>query len=312
MKRRTKGILLAAGLLAATGVATFVVLAGALARSLDPQHHCETGFSTWVGCTYAWSSTHTDQTTPMFPPKPFQPTSIDVTLWAVAYCPQNSIGRRLLCETPSVASPAEIAYGDFAKGLPLPMPWLVKTVKSSPFIEAVHVETPLALAAVLDFYRVELGKRGWTENGGAIVEPNRAVIAFTTIIGPAQLRLTREDGRTIADLSRRKPATASPVSLPAPGQARLLLGNATHEEAVITINGQTMKFAADAGRDLTSEPRARRKSDGPEMNLAPGKYKASIKIESGGVQSREFEVAADETWGLLAGPAGVPLPVRLH
>ena len=32
----------------------------------------------------------------------------------------------------------------------------------------------------------------------------------------------------------------------------------------------------------------------------------------GAAQNREFEFAADETWGLLAGPAGVPLPVRLY
>jgi hypothetical protein len=316
MKRRTKGILLVGSLLVATGVASVLVLAGAVARTLDPQHHCETGFSTLVGCTYAWSSTTSGQSTPIFPvisPQPFQPAYIDVTLWAVAHCPWNAISRRLLCATPAVASPAEIANGEVAKGLPLPMPWLVKTVKSSPFIEAIHVETPLALAAVLDFYRVELGKRGWTESGGAIVEPNRAMIAFTTIVGPAQLRLIHQEGRTIADLSLRKPATTKPVSLPTPGRARLLLGNATHEEAVITINEQTMKFAADAGRDLTSEPRARRKSqDSPEMNLPPGKYKASVKIASGTVQSREFEFAADETWGLLVGRGGVPLPVRLH
>lgn len=316
MKRRTKGALLIGGLFVAAGVASVVVLAEAVARTLDPQHHCETGFSTFVGCTYGWSSTSSGQSTPILPvvsPQPFQPAYIDVTLWAVANCPQNAAGRRLLCATPTVASPAEIASDAFAKGLPLPKPWLVKTVKSSPFIEAVHVETPLALAAVLDFYRIELSKRGWTENGSAIVEPNRAVIAFTTTNGPAQLRLIRQEDRTIADLSLRKPATTNPVSLPEPGRARLLLGNATHEEAVITINERTMKFAADAGRDLTSEPRTQRKSqDSPEMNLPPGQYKASIKIASGTVQSREFEVAADETWGLLVGPAGVPLPVRLH
>jgi hypothetical protein len=26
----------------------------------------------------------------------------------------------------------------------------------------------------------------------------------------------------------------------------------------------------------------------------------------------EFELAADETWGLVAGPAGVPLPMHLY
>ena len=50
----------------------------------------------------------------------------------------------------------------------------------------------------------------------------------------------------------------------------------------------------------------------PEINLPPGKYNVSLKIASGAVQNREFEIAADETWGLLAGPAGIPLPIHLY
>ena len=117
------------------------------------------------------------------------------------------------------------AIDDAATGLPLPKPWLLTTAKNSPFIKSVHVETPLDLAAVLGFYRVELSKRGWTENDGAVVEPDRAVIAFTTTDGPALLRLIHQDDRTIADLSLRKPAAANAGIQPRPGQARLMLGN---------------------------------------------------------------------------------------
>jgi hypothetical protein len=92
-----------------------------------------------------------------------------------------------------------------------------------------------------------------------------------------------------------------------------LLGNDTDEEAVITINGQTNKFAARAGSKLTEAAGSTRKSpDSPEIDLQPGKYKVTSKVANGTAQNREFEVAADETWGLLAGPAGVPLPVRLY
>ena len=164
---------------------------------------------------------------------------------------------------------------------------------------------------MLRFYRAELGKRGWSENGGAVVEPDSAVIAFTTSDGPALLRLTRQDDRTIADLSLRKPAATNAAILPIPGQVRLLLGNATDEEAVITINEQTIKLAARA--ELTDDPVTGRKSpDSPEINLPPGRYKVALKIASGAAQNREFEVAADETWGLVAGAAGVPLPLHLY
>ena len=53
-------------------------------------------------------------------------------------------------------------------------------------------------------------------------------------------------------------------------------------------------------------------TDGQEINLPPGKYKISLKLASGAAQNREFELAADETWGLVAGQAGVPLPLRIY
>ena len=183
--------------------------------------------------------------------------------------------------------------------------------KDSPFIKSVHVETPLDLAAVLGFYRVELSKRGWTENDGAVVEPDRAVIAFTTTDGPALLRLIHQDHRTIVDLWLRKPAAVEkPDILPSPGQVKLMFGNNTDEEAVITINEQIITLAARAADKLTNA--GRQLPDSPEIDLPPGKYKVTFKVASGAAQNREFEAAADENWGLLVGPDGVPLPVHLY
>jgi hypothetical protein len=323
MYRRTKAVLLVGSLAVATAVATVFVLTGALAKAIDPQHYCDTGFSRLSNCTYHWSSKTIGQSTPIFASPSnatstvqsgsrdtFRPT-YDVTSWAVADCPRNYVARRLLCA--SDAAQAQAADDDPVTGLPRPKPWLVTTAKNSTFIKAFHVETPLDLAAVLHFYRLELSKRGWSENGGAVVEPGGAVIAFTTSDGPALLRLTRQDDRTIADLSLRKPGAPNAGILPIPGQVRLLLGNDADEEAVITINEQTIKLAAGAGIKLTYGPETGSKSpDSQEINLQPGKYKVTLKVASGAAQNREFEVAADETWGLLAGPAGVPLPLRLY
>lgn len=314
MNRRTKGVLLIGGLAAVTAVvATFVALTGAVARVLDPGHACETGFSTLVNCNYHWSSITVSQGTPIFPsssPPKFQPTYTDVTSWSVVDCPQNAIAKRVLCATPAGA---QAASDDSDTGLPLPKPWVLRTAKSSRFITSVHVETPLDLASVLGFYRASLGTRGWKEDSGAVVESDRAVIPFTTSDGPALLRLIHQDDRTIADLSRRKPADADAGILPQPGQVRLRLGNTTDEAAVITINGQSIKLAARAGRDLADDTDAGRKSPGSaEIDLPPGKYKVAIMSTSAAVQNREFEVAAGETWGLLVGSAGVLLPVHLY
>jgi len=92
-----------------------------------------------------------------------------------------------------------------------------------------------------------------------------------------------------------------------------MLGNDTDEAAVITINAQTIALAARAGRNLTDVADAKRKSpDSPEIDLPPGKYKVTLEVASSVAQSRELEVAADETWALLVGPAGVELPLHLY
>jgi hypothetical protein len=322
MNRIAKVVLLV-GVLA---VATVVVLVSALAKIVDPGHNCDTGFSKMIDCTYHWSRTTTGRPNPLFaarsnptsttPPgtdDTFRPDYVDVTAWGIADCPSNYIARRLLCATATEAAPVQPADDDPVTGLPRPKPWLLTTAKNSPFIKAFHVETPLDLAGLLRFYRLALSKRGWSEDGGATVEPGGAVIAFTTADGPALLRLTHQDDRTIADLSLRKPAAANAVIVPMPGQVKLLLGNATDEEAVITIDEQTIELAARAGITLTDDIGTGRKSpDSQEINLPPGKYKITLKLASGAVQNREIELAADETWGLLAGPAGVPLPLHLY
>jgi hypothetical protein len=339
MKRRTQVGLVVGGL----AVATVVAGAIALERSMD-QHSCRIAFPS-VHCSFKWSTTPAAQSTTAAPSTatsatPLQQTTInrsgsysavaagyaETIQWAVMdLCSEDYIAERRACATAASAREANDelqAQLSGVAGLPLPRRWALATTQNSPFIKSVHVETPLDLAAVLDFYRAALSKRGWTENDGAVVAPDRAVIAFTTSNGPALLRLVRapadsawvstgEDDRTIADLSMRKPAAANETDIvPSHGQAKLLFGNGTDQAAVITINDQTFTLAARAGRDFTDE--GRKLPDSPGIDLPPGKYKITFKVASGAAHERELEVAADETLGLLVGPAGVPLPVRLY
>jgi hypothetical protein len=239
MKRRTKVVLLVGGLTVVGLPVAVVVLSAALARSFDRDNYCETGFSTLVSCTLQWSTTSVHQGTPdpafatlssatstaaSSSRDTLPPGYTETISWAVADCPENYIATRLLCPAPG-AAPAQAASNDLATGLPRPKPWVLTPAKKTLYNEAVHVETPLDLAAVLGFYRAELRRRGWTENGGAVVEPDRAAIAFTTTDGPAQLRLIHQDERTIADLSLRKPAAANAGTVPAPTPGQV--GSAT-------------------------------------------------------------------------------------
>ena len=97
-------------------------------------------------------------------------------------------------------------------------------------------------------------------------------------------------------------AAAKAGVLPQPGRAKILIGNPMDVEAAITIDRRTIKVAAGVG---TKAP------DGPSLELAPGKYKFSLKLEGKPVVDDELEVGADEAWGLFIGPNGA-LPVHVY
>jgi hypothetical protein len=218
-----------------------------------------------------------------------------------------------VCSAPCLqkAAPVQATSDEIVTGLPRPKPWLLTTAKNSPMMESIHLETPLGLAGVLQFYRGELTRRGWVEKYGAAADLDRASVVFSTSDGLALLRLSSENDRTIVDLSRRK-FVARVAILPIPGQVRLLLGNAADEEVAITVNGQTTTLAAHAGARLIDDPKSGVKSqESQEIDLPPGKYEVTIKLANRAAQDREFEVAANETWGLLASPTGA-IPLRLY
>jgi hypothetical protein len=157
---------------------------------------------------------------------------------------------------------------------------------------------------VLAFYRRELGKRNWKEEPqGAVTTADKVVLAYTSPEGPAILKLDRAGDDTDISLSLRKPAEASKAGmLPKPGQVKVLLGNMTESEAVVTINRQTIKVSAGAGS---------KGPNGPTIDLPPGKYKISFKVARGPVQTEDVEVGANETWGVIIGPGGA-LPLQMY
>jgi hypothetical protein len=162
---------------------------------------------------------------------------------------------------------------------------------------------PASLESVLAFYRRELTKLGWREEAkGAIVEPQRAALSFTTPDGPGTLMLGRQDGKTTVKLSQRKPAEAAKHGVIAkPGMGLILIGSAVETVATVTIDRKTIKVAPGVGQKST---------DGPRLDLRPGTYKASVKIAGQPAFSEEVKVGAG-TWGLLIGPGGI-LPLQVY
>jgi len=189
-------------------------------------------------------------------------------------------------------------------GLPLPKRHTMSEGTSTPFRHELKASVPLALNDVLGFYKRELGKRNWKEEAkGAVTTADKVVIAYTTADGPAVLTLERKDKDIGVSLVTKNPGAAAKVGiLPKPGQVKIMFGNINQSEAAITFNNKTIKVAAGAG---TKRP------DGPTLDLAPGKYKYSIKLPGKPAQSETVEVGPDEIWGLMIGPGGV-LPLQAY
>ena len=177
----------------------------------------------------------------------------------------------------------------------------------SPFRRELDARVPAELGAVLAFYHGELAKRQWKEAAkGAVVMPDKVVLAFSSPEGPAVLKLGRQGGETTVNLALKNPAEAAKAGvLPAPGQVKLMFGNLGSTEAAITINTKTIKIAAGTGGPTSP--------NGPTLELPPGKYKYSLKIAGRPARTSELEVGADDTWGLMVPPGGdAVLPLQMY
>ena len=212
-------------------------------------------------------------------------------------------------KAPAADAPAQSATEDDliaeeSGGLPVPKRHTMSDGIKTPFRRELKASVPLDLVAVLGFYRRELGKRNWKEESkGAVVVAENAVIAFSSGDGLALLTLGRKDGETTVNLVTKNPDAAAKAGvIPKQGQAKVLISNPNDVEAVITINKQTIKAVAGAG---VKGP------DGPILELAPGKYKFSVKLAGKPASDDELQVGADETWGLLIGPGGA-LPMHVY
>ncbi|MBR1223723.1 MULTISPECIES: hypothetical protein [unclassified Bradyrhizobium] len=231
---------------------------------------------------------------------------------------------------PGATAPAQAAAGAGAKAAaavqvleadadpdaPFPVPKQHSAMSTSasgklPGSNAVYrrqldASIPAELNAVLAFYRRELGKRGWTESTErAVVQADRAQLAFTSPDGPAMLKLGRSDDETSVILAQKYPAVAAKADfVPKPGHAKLMLGNVGESEAAVTINKQTIKLAAGAGGLQSPRP--------PILELPPGKYRYSMKVAGRPARNDTIEVTADDGWGLIILPSGEALSMQMY
>ena len=238
----------------------------------------------------------------------------------------NGAGLRIAAAKPAAASPSgsNDSVGTQAKAsapleadpdsaLPVPKQHTSTSLGTAklpgievPFRRELEASVPAELGDVLAFYRGELKKLGWQEKPeGAVTTADRIQLAFASPQGPATLKLGRANGETSVNLVQKNPEAATKADImPKPGQAKLLLGNMGSQEAVLTINKQTVKVAAGAGGPQSPK--------GPMLDLPPGKYQYSVKTAGRPARNDTIDIAAGDAWGLMVGPTGEVLPLQMY
>ena len=162
---------------------------------------------------------------------------------------------------------------------------------STMFSKSVNFSAPNSVADVVAFYRTELGKRGWTENDAKITD-TEAELAFTAPEGPAKLTVKRNGDMSDAELTLTlKDAAAKSPLAPKPGKVKILFGNMSDQDAVVSIGGKKVKVPAGAGS---------KGPDGPSLELKPGNLTATMK---GAKES--FKAGPDTIWMVGIGPGGL-------
>ena len=156
---------------------------------------------------------------------------------------------------------------DSYKGLPIPEGHEGMQSEGSQFRTQTSTTVAAELNAVVDFYRIELasGEWGeWKENAAdAKVEQQTAKLAFSGPTGSLIVQLTADGQEAAITLVSRDAQAAKAAGLfPAPGKARLVVGNASEKTSVITVNKQEYKIAAGAGAE---DPKS-----GLNWEVAPG------------------------------------------
>lgn len=194
--------------------------------------------------------------------------------------------------------PADGLIADEEDGLPFPDNKTSRLSTTTPFRKTVTVVVPSTVEAVSKFYLRELPKRGWKENAAATkIGAEEAALNFIGADGNLSVKLTHKEGDVTAVLATRNAAKAKAEGiLPQANRGRLILGNASNQNVVLTINGQQYKLAAMKG--------AKDPKDGTTLHVLPGKYTVSIQTPGQAEQKEDLNIAVDEVWGVIIIPMG--------
>jgi hypothetical protein len=193
-------------------------------------------------------------------------------------------------------------------GLPVPDNYTDYEGETSTFLHSITANSPSPLKTVLEFYRKELKSGKWHELSA--IPGNTNGKALLTFENEQKERLVvklirNKDGKTGISLSVRKDGEAKAAGIvPPPGKARVYLGNMTDGSVVFILDKKKYDIKKQSTNDKSMK-------GVPFADLAPGKHAFTLILSGQKPVKDTFEVGADETWGLIAGPGGA-LPIRMY
>ena len=252
--------------------------------------------------------------------------------WVVLNITSSGTGTDFITEEPSLAgkgekmtsvpaggaapaAPARQAAADVTPApsapskVPLAMPDDAAEVAYDGDAGSLAFSSAMPIKVLVDFYRAEAKKKGWSETPSVINNEKMSVVTFTTgedALGITIMALgdktqveaegTFLEGKAAPNVAAAssdtsaQPSAAAP-SPPKPGKVKIMFGNMSDEDAVITIAGKTIKIPAGA------DPKS---SGDLALELAPGQLTASMKGAK-----ENFRADADTSWIVGIGPGGL-------
>ncbi len=193
-------------------------------------------------------------------------------------------------------------------GLPVPADYTGYEGETSAFIHSITATSPSLLKTVIGFYRKELKTRKWSETEGkSSITDSQALLSFEN--GKKEhlsVKLIRNADKTTGiTVTVRSDAEAKAAGVvPPPGKARVYLGNMNDGPVVFVLEKKKYDIKTQSTNDKSMK-------GVPFADLAPGKHEFVLTLPGKKPVKDTFEVGADETWGLIAGPGGA-LPIRMY
>ena len=190
------------------------------------------------------------------------------------------------------------------RGLPLPAETTGIMMSGSIYSTTAECTTEGTTETLAALYRAELPKMGWTETSYQWSGEERH-LTFDGSKGQLNVKLSPDpEGSKVEVALRDEAAAKQDGMLPVAGKGKLILGNASDHDVVITIGKTDYPVKAGVGAE---DPTKAIKYDVP-----PGKYSITIKVPGESPQQESLQIETGTTWGVIVTPSGMAFTDQVY